>query len=163
MARAVPLSFHSTDPRLTHFLHHRGPVGRRPLALVDLGVHPFRPDAEQDVQSEPDGAGDRHDDEHEAVAVRADAGVAAAGHRGGLRVVEEAGEEAREEEGAEGQVQDEDVVDQAVVLEPEQLRRCRHGDRQTHAVAGADHDRADKEGARHGQRHHDVPHGHHDL
>jgi hypothetical protein len=153
----------SAEQRLTHPLHHRRrPVGR-PLALVDLGVHPLRPDAEQDVQPEPDDTGDRHDHEHETVAVRADAGVAAARHRGGLRVVEEAGEEAREEEGAEGQVEDEDVVDEAVVLEPEQLRRRRHGDRQTHAVAGADHDRADEERAGHGERHHHIAHGHHDL
>ena len=88
---------------------------------MDLGVHPLRPDAEQDVEAEPDDAGERHDQEHEAVAVCADAGVAAAGHRGGFRVVEEARQQAREEEGAERQVEDEDVVDETVVLEAEEL------------------------------------------
>lgn len=68
---------------------------------MDLGIHPLGPEAQQDIQTEPDDAGNRHDHEHEAVAVRTNTGVATTGYLGGLRVVEEASKKAREEEGAE--------------------------------------------------------------
>lgn len=148
--------------RLAHPLCGGGqPLG--PLGLVDLGVDPPGPEAEEHVEAEADDAGSGHDDEDEAVAVSAGAGVATAGHLGGLRVVEESREEAREEEGSERQVEDEDVVDEAVVLEAEQLRRRGHGDRQPHAVADADHHRADEEGSRHAERHQHVPCAHEHL
>lgn len=44
--------------------------------------------------------------------------VAASGRGGGLHVVENAGEEAGEEEGAKWEVEDEDVVNEAIVFQP---------------------------------------------
>ena len=63
---------------------------------MDLGVHPLGPDAEDDVEDEAQDARHRHDNEDAPVVMDADAGVAAPGRGGCLRVVEEA----REEEGA---------------------------------------------------------------
>lgn len=140
-------------------------IGRlaRVLASLNLGIEILGLDCEEQVQPEPNEAGYGHDYEHETVAMGPSAGGSAIGRGGGLCVVYQAGKQAGEEEGAEREVEDEDVVDKAVVLEAEELGGRRHGDGQADTIAEADEDRADVEGAGQGQGHYDEPGGHHHL
>lgn len=66
--------------------------------------------------------------------------VATVGQARGLRVVEEAREQAGEEEGAEWEVEDENVVNEAIIFEPEELRCSGDCYSETHAVAEPHYD-----------------------
>lgn len=93
----------------------------RPLVRIDLPVKLLGPVRQQHIQPEADEAREGHHDEDHPVAVRSHADITPALRLRGLSVVQNAGEQAGEEEGAKGKIEDEDVVDEAVVLEPEQL------------------------------------------
>lgn len=73
---------------------------------------------------------------------------------GSLPVIQPAGEQAREEEGAQRDVEDEKVVEHAEVLQPEKLRGGRDGDGDVDAVADADDDGAqvERSGGRFGEQ-----------
>lgn len=89
-----------------------------------------------------------------------DARVPAALGRGRFHVVEKPCKEAREEEGSDWEVEDENVVDETVVFETEELRGGGDSDGETNAVADPDDDRADVERTWHCHGHQNISNGH---
>ena len=90
------------------------------FGALDRRVERTRAEREEHVEEEAERGNTRHHNEHNTVAVDADAcrGGAVLGR---LPVIQEPGQEAREEERTEREVEDEEVIHEAEDLETEKL------------------------------------------
>lgn len=88
------------------------------LALTNLGINMLCPKRQQNVHCKPKHASNCHHNKHKHVAVGPNAsGPTSTRANCGLRIVDNASKQAREEEGAQGKVEDENVVQEAIVFE----------------------------------------------